>query len=53
MPRQYRDFHKKKQYKRYIDESEALKQRLRSGELNQEQYEASQEMVDDKFRFIR
>lgn len=53
MPRKYRLFHKRKEYKKYADESEALKQRLKCGELNQEQYERAMEMCDDKYRYIR
>ncbi len=51
--RHYRKMEKRRAYRSYTICTEALKTQLENGEIDQEEFERSQEMLDDRFRFVR
>lgn len=53
MARQYRDFHKKDKYSEYANKSAELTAQLKSGELNQEQFNRAHENLDEKYAWIK
>lgn len=51
--RHYRKMEKRRAYNSYARETQWLKDRFEKGEISQEEFERSQEMLDDRFRFVR
>ena len=53
MGRKYRRRDKRKAYAEYAAHSQELTNRLKNGELTQEQFERAHDFLDEKYRSIR
>lgn len=53
MGREYRRRDKRKAYAEYAARSQELTDRLRSGELTQEQFERAHDFLDEKYEGVR
>jgi hypothetical protein len=53
MPRKYIKLHKREKYSEYANKSAELTAQLKSGELNQEQFNRAHENLDEKYAWIK
>ena len=51
--RHYRKMEKRRAYNSYSLQTQMLKEKFESGEIDQNEFESEQEMLDDRFRFVR
>jgi len=53
MARKYIKLHKREKYSEYANKSAELTAQLKSGELNQEQFNRAHENLDEKYAWIK
>lgn len=53
MARKYRNPTKKRMYDNYAIQSNVLSERLKCGDMTQEEYDRAHEELDDRFRYVR